>query len=117
MLRVVREERAGLLREFPDSLRVRAETLQVVCERRPSASHLREGIEPGTLGLFEGDCLLDEPADASMPTRIVLFLDNLKAEAGGRPGRFREEVRITLLHEIGHLLGFGESDLEDRDLG
>ena len=33
------------------------------------------------------------------------------------PDTFREEVRITFLHELGHLLGLDEEDLDVRGLG
>jgi predicted Zn-dependent protease with MMP-like domain len=29
---------------------------------------------------------------------------------------FREEVRVTFLHELGHYIGFNEDDLEQRGL-
>jgi predicted Zn-dependent protease with MMP-like domain len=34
----------------------------------------------------------------------------------GDAATFREEVRRTYLHELGHYLGLDEDDLADRDL-
>jgi predicted Zn-dependent protease with MMP-like domain len=116
MLRVVREERGELLRTLPEPLKKKARGIQVVCEPTPSPALRRSGVEPDTLGLFEGDSLRDDPSGAPLPPRMILFLDNLRAEASGQTARFRDEVRITLLHELGHYLGFEEPDLVERDL-
>jgi predicted Zn-dependent protease with MMP-like domain len=45
---------------------------------------------------------------ADMP-RIRLFLDNLWDYAEHDRETYREEVRITLLHELGHYLGLDEA--------
>ena len=64
------------------------------------------------LGLFEGGSLADpSPDSASTLPRIRLFLDNLWDEAEGDMEVFREEVRITLLHELGHYLGLDEDQV------
>jgi predicted Zn-dependent protease with MMP-like domain len=76
-------------------------------------------LEPGLLGLFEGASRMDthdalHPAD--LP-RIRLFIDVLWDYAEGNPSIFSEEVRTTLLHELGHYLGLDEVDLIARGLG
>jgi predicted Zn-dependent protease with MMP-like domain len=43
-------------------------------------------------------------------------VENLRDEAEDDPTRFRQEVRTTLLHEIGHFLGLDEDGLSDRGL-
>ena len=63
-----------------------------------------------TLGIFE------EGAAASPTPRIRLWLENLWEIAEGDLAIFRAEVRTTLLHEIGHVLGWDEQDLEERGL-
>jgi predicted Zn-dependent protease with MMP-like domain len=116
MSRVVEESRARLLRELPVALRQAAGEIAVACERRPSPEALGDGIDEDTLGLFEGPSLMDEEGDWDLPPRIVLYLDNLRDEAERVESRFRDEVRITLLHELGHYLGFDESELVEREL-
>ena len=54
--------------------------------------------------------------DSSGLVRIRLWLGNILDYAGGDPAIFREEIRTTLLHEIGHVLGWDEDDLEARGL-
>lgn len=116
LLRIVREERDRLLKQLPAPVQEKARALPVLCEPYPSPAALDSGVEPDTLGLFEGDSLRDEPSCPPSPPRVTLYLENLLAEADDRPDRFREEVRITLLHELGHYLGFEEPDLIERDL-
>lgn len=69
------------------------------------------------LGLFEGASLADPAPDsaANLP-RIRLFLDNLWDCAAGDPALFRDEVRITLLHELGHYLGLDEDQVASLGL-
>ena len=65
------------------------------------------------LGLFEGCSRADgEPQEPHELPRIRLYLDNLWDAAEGDPNIFLDEVRITLLHELGHYLGFDEDQVE-----
>ena len=69
------------------------------------------------LGLFEGASLSDPtPDDLGSLPRIRLFLDSLWDYAEGDPEVFRQEVRITLLHELGHYLGLNEDQVADMGL-
>lgn len=74
-------------------------------------------LDDDTLGLFEGANLMDAPPQApdEMP-RIRLFLDNLWDFAEGDEEFFRDEVRITFLHELGHFLGWDEEKIEEMGL-
>jgi predicted Zn-dependent protease with MMP-like domain len=47
---------------------------------------------------------------------IILYLGNLSAYCAEHGLDFEDEVRTTYLHELGHYLGFNESDLEERGL-
>jgi len=105
------------LSALPGPLRERAQGLPVTFERRPNAAHRRDGIEPDTLGLFAGPEFAYEGSTASpLPSQIILFLDNLWEQAEADEEIFREEVRTTYLHELGHYLGLDEDDLFDRGL-
>lgn len=76
-----------------------------------------ELIEDDLLGLFQGISLEEgEPETASQLPRIRLFLDNLWDYAEEDPVVFREEVRVTLLHELGHYLGFDEEQVAQLGL-
>jgi predicted Zn-dependent protease with MMP-like domain len=65
------------------------------------------------LGVFSGNAVHD--TSAPVPPTITLFRRNLERMAQDRE-HLVEEVRITVLHEIGHFLGLDEDDLEERGL-
>jgi predicted Zn-dependent protease with MMP-like domain len=69
------------------------------------------------LGLFVGPSFVEElSCDDPMPPVIRLFVENLRDEAEDDPALFRQEVRTTLLHELGHYLGLDEDGLAERGL-
>lgn len=108
---------AATQRRLPAAVRDEAAAVPVCFEARPGPAILAEGWEPDLLGLFVGRAHADETAAVEpLPPQILLFLDNLWDYADGDPGAYREEVRITYLHELGHYLGWDESDLEARGL-
>lgn len=103
------------LARLPRPLRERALALPITFERRPNAELQADGIEADTLGLFTGAEFADE-GQAPMPPQIILFLENLWESADGDERIFRDEVRTTFLHELGHYLGLDEGDLARRGL-
>lgn len=103
---------------LPAPLRDQARALPVTFERVPNRALQADGIEPDTLGLFVGpDFGSEESTRSPLPPQIILFLENLWQQAEGDEEIFREEVRTTYLHELGHYLGLDEDDLFDRGLG
>ncbi|MCX7819390.1 MAG: metallopeptidase family protein [Kiritimatiellae bacterium] len=109
------EEVRRVLEALPAPLRHRARAIPVVIEDRPSTELIREGHDPDLLGLFVGRGHADD-ADDPLPAEVLLFVENLWAEAEGDAAAFRMEVRRTLLHELGHYLGLDEDALAERDL-
>jgi predicted Zn-dependent protease with MMP-like domain len=103
------------IESLPELLRERAEKLPVIFERRPNADLQVDGIESDTLGLFIGPEFADEE-NVPMPPQIILFLENIWDVAETDEKLFREEVRTTFLHELGHYLGLDEDDLTERGL-
>jgi len=65
---------------------------------------------PDILGLFVGASEIDAPADSDLPPTIYLFKRNIE-RASATVEQVPEEVRITLFHEIGHLLGLDEDEV------
>jgi predicted Zn-dependent protease with MMP-like domain len=105
------------LAELPAPLREWAQPLPVTFERRPNAAHRRDGIEPDTLGLFVGsEFAYEETSTLPLPPQIILFLENIWDQAEADDALFRDEVRTTYLHELGHYLGLDEDDLFQRGL-
>jgi predicted Zn-dependent protease with MMP-like domain len=74
---------------------------------------------PSILGIFRGAPLGDkESMDpwSHFPSSIVLYQKNLARQARDRE-ELVEEIRVTLLQEVGHFLGFDEDELAERGLG
>lgn len=104
-------------RRLPAAVREPAISVPVCYEAHPNDDILAEGWEPDILGLFVG---LPHDADPGspqpFPPQILLFLDNIWDYAEGDEAIYRDEVRLTYLHELGHYLGWDEADLEARGL-
>jgi predicted Zn-dependent protease with MMP-like domain len=74
-------------------------------------------LDPQLLGLFAGHNLLERTVHDSgrLPNTMYLFQRNLERAVSSRE-ELEEEIRITVLHEIGHHLGWDEEELEERGL-
>ena len=105
-------------RRLPPEVRAAATAVPVCYEPWPNDAILAEGWEPDILGLFvgheHGGELRDDPAP--LPPQILLFLENLWDYAEGDVAVFRDEVRLTYLHELGHYLGWDEDEVARRGL-
>jgi predicted Zn-dependent protease with MMP-like domain len=103
-------------KRLPAEIRPAADALPVTFEPWPSEGMLQdEGVDADILGLFVGPDHGDDPP-AGLPSQILLFLENLWDFAEGDEAVFREEVRITYLHELGHYLGWDEDEIARRGL-
>jgi len=112
---LARLEVENTIAALPAPLRTQAERLAVIFDRQPNAELQAEGIEVDTLGLFTGAEFTEEN-DVPLPPQIILYLENIWNIAETNERRFREEVRTTFLHELGHYLGLAEVDLIERGL-
>lgn len=102
------------------SVRAWLEHVVFVLEEVPSDELCREFDPPALpgeiLGYFTGNTLIERSTEGvALPATIVLFRRNLERIAQDRD-HVVDEVRITVLHEIGHFLGLDEDDLEERGL-
>ena len=107
----------GTLASLPPVIRDEAEACTIEFAEMDALLDVEADLDPDLLGLFEGNARCDPPPAApdEMP-RIRLFLDNLWDYAGRDRAAFREEVRITLLHELGHYLGLDEDQVAQMGL-
>jgi predicted Zn-dependent protease with MMP-like domain len=115
LLELARAEVARTIAELPDDLRPRAAALPVTYERLPNRDLVLDGVEPDTLGLFVGGEFTAEE-HVPIPAQIILFLENISEMVAGDEAEFCDEVRITLIHELGHYLGLDEDELDERGL-
>ena len=107
----------GAQRQLPPEIRGLARGVAVHYEPLPAGEVLADGFPADILGLFTGSPHGMELADANpAPPQILLYLENLWDYAGDDVEIFRDEVRLTYLHELGHFLGWDEDDLTARGL-
>ena len=116
---------AEVLAELPQGIRDRLEESPLIADDRPSSEMMDElgARNPFSLcGLYTGIPLTKRSVEHSgtLPDRIFIFREGIIAAARSRHGRLadaalKRQIRITVLHEIGHHFGLGEADL--RKLG
>lgn len=71
------------------------------------------GEDPGLLGLYNGVALTERTFDHTgfLPDTITIYREALKAFCSSEE-ELVEQVRITVLHEMGHYFGLDEDDLD-----
>lgn len=111
-LDVTLEHLQQVVEELPGVWRARLKGVPLLVQPLPTEDMVKGGLDPRALGLFEGPMHVDfEGIDqAPVPTRIVLFAENLALDFPDADD-FREQVRITVLHELGHYFGLDEDDM------
>jgi predicted Zn-dependent protease with MMP-like domain len=104
-------------RRLPPEVREPAMTVPVCYEPAPNDAILEEGWEPDILGMFVGHAHNEEISTVDpLPPQILLFLENIWDLAEGDEAIYRDEVRLTYLHELGHYLGWDEDEVARRGL-
>ncbi|HET9993321.1 MAG TPA: metallopeptidase family protein [Kofleriaceae bacterium] len=97
--------------------RTRVHQIKLEIEDLPQAEDLKAvtpPFPPTILGLYRGP-VGRAPAPDDEPSSIVLYRKNL-ARAVKTRVELTEQIRDTLLHEIGHLEGLDEDDLRRRGM-
>jgi predicted Zn-dependent protease with MMP-like domain len=110
---IICDEVEATLAELPAHINERLGAVAILVEPRPSLAAVKDGVDPRLLGLFEGATSeeLSGPDAPLTATRIQIFSHNL-ASAFADEASLRSEVRVTVLHEIGHFFGLEEEDME-----
>ena len=105
-------------RRLPPDVRTAADGVPVCYEPAPNDELQADGLEPDVLGLFVGSEHGSEfnGDNAPLPPQILLFLENIWDQAEGDEASYRDEVRLTYLHELGHYLGWDENEVARRGL-
>jgi|SRR5262245_6551264 len=106
--------------ELPEKVRAQLRDVPVLVQALPSSEMLGDGsppLTPDLLGLFVGRHVFAQLPTAvpSAPGAIFLFRRNL-LRACATEEDLEREVRVTLQHEVGHLLGLDEDELEEWGL-
>jgi len=114
----IRKEVARLVDRLPRRFREQLRNVEFVVEERPSRELLlEEDLDPEEdtiYGLYQGVPLperssLDPPL---LPDKITIFAEPLLEDFPDL-NELREELRLTLLHEIAHYFGMDEEEVED----
>jgi predicted Zn-dependent protease with MMP-like domain len=112
---LVRSITADMQRALPPELRDKAQRVIVGIADRPSREQYGqvENNDDDLLGLYEGTPLPERHIDDLfiLPDQITLFRMPLM-DLCANEAELREEIRLTLIHELGHYFGFEEGDLE-----
>ena len=114
----IRQEVARVLDRLPRQFRNQLRNLEFVVEGHPGPELLRaEGLDPlhDTLyGLYQGVPLPDRSSlePPLLPDKITIFAEPLLQDFPD-PDDLREEIRLTVLHEIAHYFGMDEDEIDD----
>ena len=102
----------NVLEALPEWVLERVDNLHVMVEEWPNRDQDPE--RHGLLGLYVGVSLLDRGNDyyAAMPDTIYVFRQP-HLQLGLRDAELREEIRRTVLHELGHHLGIDDHRLHE----
>lgn len=105
-----------VLASLPQWIKDEMDNVFVVVERRPRRE--QDPSDEGLLGIYEGVALDERGMDyfGVAPDRIVVFFEPHMALGLG-PSELREEIRITVLHELGHHLGLSDERLHELGWG
>lgn len=127
----------AVIERLPQQIHILFEEVPLIVDDRPDDVLLRqlatefdipdepEELEAFALelcGLHSGRMLTERSVDdhADLPEDIRIFREGIVGIAGGWEGpadrvdaAISEQIRITILHEVGHHFGLDEDDLED----
>ena len=106
--------------DLPARVRAKLDEIPILVQALPSTEMLSEEnppLTPDLLGLFVGRHIFAQLPTAvpGAPGAIYLFRKNLLRACEDKDELARE-VRVTVQHEVGHLLGLDEDELEDWGL-
>jgi len=101
---------------IPDEFQAAMQNVGIVVEDWPDPALMEEitgDPEEVLYGLYTGTPLPDRGADYgnTTPDVITLYQGPLEADFPD-PSDLRDEIEITLVHELAHYFGFGEDVLE-----
>jgi predicted Zn-dependent protease with MMP-like domain len=93
-------------KQIPMRFKERMENTIVAVEELPDVEDVEEGTDPDLLGLYSGATALGD----DFPERILLFQRNHENTCATL-GELVEEIRRTILHEVGHHFGMDHDEL------
>ncbi len=103
--------------DLPDPFAQHLEEVAIEVRQRPTVKQLKEaGLQRDDLllGLYSGVPLVNRSVEHSgtMPEVIYIFQEDVELVSDSEQ-QLVQEVRTTVLHEIGHHFGMSEEDLDE----
>jgi len=107
--------------ELPEALLARVQNVDIVIESRPTAADRKSaGIGPRDvlLGLYHGIPLTARGENYNLvaPDKISIYQDEIESVCAD-DDEIREQVRVTVLHELGHYFGIDDDRLHELGMG
>lgn len=107
--------------ELPPDLLLRVQNVAIVIENRPTARERKvAGIGPGRtlLGLYHGVPLTKRGEHYNLvpPDKISIYQEPIEMFCRD-DDEVREQVRKTVLHELGHYFGIDDDRLHELGMG
>ena len=106
------------LDSLPAEITELMDNVEIVVEEEPPATVLA-GLPHGVtlFGLYHGIPLTGRSNyEGALPDKISIYRGPIERSAR-TPGRIREQVRVTVIHEIAHHFGIGDRRLEELGWG
>ncbi|MGE5893495.1 MAG: metallopeptidase family protein, partial [bacterium] len=106
--------------ELPEEFRNYFTNIAIIVEDYPTPEDVESTGVPKKelLGMFRGSSYPEKPGlldvPQSLPDEIALFKKNIERVCSSED-ELIEEVRLTLLHEVGHYFGLSEEELEQYE--
>jgi len=97
---------AKALASIPGKFRVLLENVAVMIEDEPPEDM------PDVMGLYEGVPLVERSIGDSLPPDCITLYKGPIERTCRTPAEIEAEVRLTILHEVGHYFGLEESQVE-----
>ncbi len=105
---------------LPPEVQALLDNVAIIIEEEPSSDHLTDadvGQDDDLFGLYQGIPRTERNSTYSLvtPDRITIFAGPLARACSSRR-EYEEQIRVTVLHEVGHHLGYDEVGLESLGL-
>jgi predicted Zn-dependent protease with MMP-like domain len=105
---------AEAVKSLPPELKAELENVAILVEEdSPGVEEKPEGTDQELLGLYHGVSRKDRGFwyGNTLPDRIIIYRKPLE-RISRSVEELRENVRQTVIHEVGHYFGFDEEELE-----
>jgi predicted Zn-dependent protease with MMP-like domain len=115
--REMKKEVAQVLNELPEMFNRRLQNVEIIVQKKAGRRRLEAlGLDPKRdvlYGLYEGTPLSERSVfdPALLPDRITIFSETLLRDFPD-PVELRNQIRLTVIHEIAHFFGIDEDEIE-----